>query len=176
MRPCPITTSNNLTQQAPLNTTGRNRQPSAKLPASGNTHDRNHHKKRANVRIAMLNVNGVTAPTHKIDLIDKWSSINKTMKEEKIAILTLQETHLDNLRLKRIENCFGKSLSIYNLDMPENPRGSGGIAIVLNKALIDSEEFETHILIKGQAILTNIKWANTGRLTIMNVYAPTDRS
>ena len=41
------------------------------------------------------NVNGYVAPTRNMLGIDKCSAINHTVNKKRIAILALQETHLD---------------------------------------------------------------------------------
>jgi hypothetical protein len=51
---------------------------------------------KANINIASLNINGYAAPANNMNGIEKWSAIYQMMKENKIAILAVQETHLDN--------------------------------------------------------------------------------
>jgi hypothetical protein len=55
----------------------------------------------------MLNINGASAPTANLNLTDKWARINSTLRENKIAILALQETHLDNDSV-RVNHGLGK--------------------------------------------------------------------
>ncbi len=54
---------------------------------------KNELAKRANINIATLNVREAT--TANMSLLQKWSAISKTIYENRIAILALQETHLD---------------------------------------------------------------------------------
>ena len=68
--------------------------------------------------------------------IDKWASINRTILNERIAILALQETHLDEHLLEQIRSCFGKNLEIINSPLPSSPRASAGVAFIINKALM----------------------------------------
>lgn len=81
--------------------------------------------------------------------IDKWSAIYQTMKENKLAILALQETHLDNDLLQSVNECFGKRLTIVNSNLPENPRSSAGVAFVINRSLVAPKELSTTELIEG---------------------------
>ena len=53
------------------------------------------NNKRAYLNIATLNMNGYTAPSHSLNGIGKWATIIRTMNRLKIAILAIQETHLD---------------------------------------------------------------------------------
>ena len=48
------------------------------------------------------NVNGYVAPTRNMLGIDKCSAINHTVNKKRIAILALQETHLDRARLQDV--------------------------------------------------------------------------
>ena len=43
----------------------------------------------------MLNMNGASTLTQNLDMKGKWATISYTMRVKRIAILTLQETHLD---------------------------------------------------------------------------------
>jgi hypothetical protein len=54
---------------------------------------RNDLAKRANINIATLNVREATAAN--TSLLQKWSAISKIIYKNRIAILALQETHLD---------------------------------------------------------------------------------
>lgn len=81
--------------------------------------------------------------------IDKWSAIYQTMKENKLAILALQETHLDNDLLQSVNECFRKHLTIVNSNLPENPRSSARVAFVINRSLVAPKELSTTELIEG---------------------------
>ena len=74
--------------------------------------------KRVSINIVTLNMNGFTAPASQMTGIDKWSAVNQTISTHKIAILALQETHLDPALLNDIETCFGKRLLIINSQDP----------------------------------------------------------
>ncbi|KAI0282258.1 Endonuclease/exonuclease/phosphatase [Russula aff. rugulosa BPL654] len=103
--------------------------------------------------------------------IDKWTTINSTIRTEKIAILALQETHLDEDRLTDINRCFNKSFDVINSSDPTNPQGSAGVAFLINKALIAPTNVKTYVLKQGQAIMMRIKWSET-EIIILNIYAP----
>jgi exonuclease III len=160
--------------RAPPHAAGRDIQPQAD-PPTGDTNEHNQPKKRANICIASLNVNGASAPTQNMNHIDKWSIINSTLRKERIAVLALQETHLDDERIADINRCFRKSFDIINSSTPGNARTTAGVAILLNKALIAPTSVQTYILQQGRAMMTKIKWSGTEELTILNVYAPNER-
>ena len=130
---------------------------------------------KANIIIASLNVNGYAAPARNMNGIEKWSTIYQTMKENKIAVLALQETHLDNSLLHSIDNCFGKRLSVINSNLSENPRASAGVAFVINRALVAPKDLESMELIEGRALAIKFKWHNDEEIVLLNIYAPNDR-
>lgn len=120
-------------------------------------------------------MNGFTTPASQMTGIDKWSAVNRTISTHKIAILALQETHLDPALLNDIETCFGKRLLIINSQDPTNPRASAGVAFVINKALITPKEITTAELIKGRALSLKIKWRENEETVLINMYAPNNR-
>lgn len=141
-------------------------------------HTKNHKNKpmRASINIATLNMNGFTAPASQMTGIEKWSAVNRTISDYKIAILALQETHLDAALLRDIDACFGKRLSVINSQDPNNPRASAGVAFVINKTLIAPKEITTYELVEGRAIALKIKWRESEETTLINVYAPNNRN
>ena len=90
--------------------------------------------------------------------IDKCSAINRTMNKKRIAILTLQETHLDRARLQDVISCFGRRLEVVISQHPNNPRTRAGVAFVINKALINPKESKMYELQPGRAATLKIKW------------------
>jgi len=51
----------------------------------------------------------------------KWGMISHTMHTEKIAILVIQETHLDQGMTEQLGRNFQKNLIILNSAHPDNP-------------------------------------------------------
>ena len=146
-------------------------------PSQGETRNNNpkNQNLKANVNIASLNVNGYAAPASNMSGIEKWSAIYQTMKENKIAILAVQETHLDDTLVNSLGDCFGKRLEIINSQLPANPRSSAGVAFVINKNLIAPRDTEKFELIEGRAIAIKFKWHENDEIVIINVYAPNNR-
>jgi exonuclease III len=71
---------------------------------------------------------------------------------------------------------FKKNLKIFNSAHPDNPRASAGVGFIINRQLIKPDEIEMHELIPRRAAMLKIKWLKTCITTILNVYAPNDRS
>ena len=140
-----------------------------------NNHPKNQNLK-ANVNIASLKVNSYTAPASNMSGIEKWSTIYQTMKENKIAILAVQETHLDDTLVSSLGDCFRKRLEIINSQLPANPQSSAGVAFVINKNLIAPCDTEKFKLIEGQVIAIKFKWHENDEIVIINMYTLNNRT
>ena len=133
-------------------------------------------RRRNNIKIGSLNINGLRTATDNNMEFQKWTEVNATMKKEGIAILAVQETHLDDASTQEIKKAFGKRLEIHNSQLEDNPRSSAGVALVLNKDLVQTNHVETFELIKGKAMGMKIKWTEDEDIVLINVYAPNKRS
>jgi hypothetical protein len=103
-----------------------------------NQNEGGQHKKimvKASIRVASLNMRGFGNPNPNSPQ-NKWNHINQIMRDQKIGILLLQETHMDQLHHEATQNLFSRRLKIYSSEHPENPTGKGGVAVVLNKNVI----------------------------------------
>jgi len=121
-------------------------------------------------------VNGASAPSKNISYRDKWRKISDTIHTEKIAILVIQESHLDQQMAEQLGRNFEKNLKILNSADPDNPQATAGVSFIINRQLIDPDEMEMHKLILGRAAILKIRWLKTCIATILNVYAPNNRS
>ena len=130
---------------------------------------------RANIRISSQNVNGAAAPSENMNYREKWQTISHTMHTEKIAILAIQESHLDHDMTEILRNSFEKNLVILNSTHPDTPRATAGVSFVINKQLVEPEEIEMTELIPGRAAMLKMKWLKSCSATLLNVYAPNER-
>lgn len=130
------------------------------------------NRKRANITIATLNINGFSAPANNMSGMDKWSAINRTISDNKIAILALQETHLDQSLLQDVTTCFGKRLEVINSQHPTNPRTTAGVAFVINKSLIKPRDYKLYELEPGRAVALKVRWLENEETVLINIYAP----
>ncbi|KAH9848055.1 hypothetical protein C2E23DRAFT_871359 [Lenzites betulinus] len=97
---------------------------------------------RSRLTIASLNVNGYAASGNEQG--SKWLLINQLMREEKLSILAVQETHLNAERSKTLRDLFGEYLSLHSF--------------VINKRRMTDTE----------ALLLKIPWTSGRKLTILN--------
>jgi hypothetical protein len=168
------------TQRAP-NTQPEYTHPAPRIrPENQGTQQTNEHlnkaRLRANIRIASQNVNGAAAPSEHMNYREKWRTISGAIHTEKAMILAIQESHLDQGMTDQLGENFEKNLKILNSAHPDNPRATAGVGFVINRQLIEPDEIEMHKLIPGRAAMLKIKWLKTCATTILNVYAPNDRS
>ena len=107
------------TQRVPSHPTPRIRPEN-----QGNQQTKEHLNKarlRANIRIASQNVNGASAPSENMNYKEKWKTISDTMHTEKIAILVIQESHLDQSMTENLSTIFEKNLKIMISADPDTP-------------------------------------------------------
>ena len=131
-------------------------------------------KYRVNFKIASLNMKGRSSPLTGAGPISKWAAVSRTMREKKIRLLALQETHLSDQLSDQASSLYQRRLSILNSPHMTNPTSSAGVAFVINKEVIKADDLELHVLIPGRAIQISFKWHNNSTINAMNVYAPND--
>jgi exonuclease III len=128
---------------------------------------------RASIKIATLNMrgHGEMGDLDNESPNNKWWYISKLVKEKRIGILAVQETHLNEELLNRLNETFSGNLAIH---VSRNPGdvNARGVAIVLNKAITNTEGIKTYDIVPGRALLVEIPWHGNETLRILNVYAP----
>ena len=138
----------------------RNSQARANRPTGKRT--------KANMKIASLNMRG-----RFYNGTDKWLHINQLVHDDKIAILTLQETHLTQEQTDNINTMFQDTLHVIASVDPEN-HAARGVTMVINKRLLGVRDIDHYELHPGRALLVSIPWHLQDRINILNVYAPND--
>jgi exonuclease III len=152
-----------------------NRDPKHISESSPGNRKNDPQKKKANIKITSLNINGCHTSGENNISYEKWAEINATIKNEKIAILALQETHLDQETAQNIQNMFRKRIEIYNSELSHTPRSLAEVVFVINREHIDPSEIEMTELIKGRATAIKIKWREN-KTNLINIYAPNSKS
>ncbi|KAJ7330287.1 hypothetical protein DFH08DRAFT_708890, partial [Mycena albidolilacea] len=104
---------------------------------------------------------------------DKWLKINQIMRDRKIGILAVQETHLSPKDVDDIHKIFSKRLQIYPTIDPASPQAKG-VAIVVNKEVSNITGIKSKELIPGRALRLTIPWHAEKKLTVIAAYAPND--
>ncbi|OJT09202.1 LINE-1 retrotransposable element ORF2 protein [Trametes pubescens] len=102
----------------------------------------------------------------------RWMLINQLVRDERIGILALQETHLDDARAAELTELFGRHVQIYHSPFEANPTGACGVAFVVNKRFVDAEMCALTVVQPGRAIVLDFPWVEGTVLRMLNVYAP----
>jgi hypothetical protein len=89
-------------------------------------------KSKAAIKIATLNMRG----RFNRDSRGGWLHINQIIRDNRIGVLALQETHLSSADNDKLNTLFEKNLVIFSTIDPLHP-GANGTAIVLNKRLVN---------------------------------------
>ncbi|KAF5380150.1 hypothetical protein D9615_006149 [Tricholomella constricta] len=126
---------------------------------------------RANIRIGSYNIRGGGSR----QTSNKWDQINQIMREDKLGILAVQETHLTRSKVNRLNGMFEKRLLIINSSLHRRTNAAG-VAIILNKQWTAWNETHHWEIVPGQALLVQIPWKNSreSTRTILAIYAPND--
>jgi len=121
-------------------------------------------------KVASLNIRGRTSTVQGYRQ-DKWFEINRVMNSHRIAVLAVQETHLTDELATSFELAFETKLRLFHSPLPDM-RNAAGVAIVVNKGLLNADGITSTTLIPGRAILTKIPWHAGSTIKVLNVYAP----
>ncbi len=151
------------------NTSGRSDQSSR----SSRKKKKKKRRTRSRLKLATLNMRGA-GPMGEGGIPEKWLRINQLIRESKIAVLAIQETHLDMERADRLNELFAATMKIIYSEDPHNATGARGVAFAINKRLVDEASIKTKNIRNGRAIMIELNRANARRLRILNVYAPND--
>ena len=134
-------------------------------PANQRPNERSK-RTRAVIKIASLNMNGAgSAKTRQ-----KWMHVNQIVRDNRIGILALQETHLSEELLNSLHSQFPR-LHIQHTSDPQRPNAKG-VAIVINKYLLPWKETTVYNIIPGRAMLMTVPWHKESRINVLAIYAP----
>lgn len=102
---------------------------------------------------------------------NKWNTVNQSMKENKIGVLCIQESHLNEGYIENIHALYGRRLRVMN---SEGVRATAahGVAFILNRELVDIADIHMKEIVPGRAAYINMHWHAEKQITILNVYAP----
>ncbi|KAI0334322.1 DNase I-like protein, partial [Cubamyces sp. BRFM 1775] len=141
---------------------------------------RRKEKKRsmkAHLRIATLNMRGYGlggSQSTPGQVSEKWLLMNQIMREKRIAIMAVQEAHLDDERAGTLKRIFEETMEIVYSADPDNGTAARGVAFVINKRIVKQPKYEYRVVREGRVLLLDLEWSITKRLRLLNVYAPND--
>ncbi|KAH6914279.1 Endonuclease/exonuclease/phosphatase, partial [Coprinopsis sp. MPI-PUGE-AT-0042] len=131
-----------------------------------------HYRTRAHVAIGSLNIRGGGSITTQ----DKWQQISGIMRQRKLGILAVQETHLTKEATIALNRQFEGRFRIHNSSNDEHANAQG-VAVVVDEMLARAGTMKSHVLVQGRAMITEVPWkGGSTSLNILAVYAPNDRA
>ncbi|KAF8868989.1 Endonuclease/exonuclease/phosphatase, partial [Infundibulicybe gibba] len=93
------------------------------------------------------------------------------LHDEKIDILTVQETHLSAQRINDLHHQFERQVHIINSSDPNNVNMKG-VAVILNKHSTKWREATSRVIIQGRALLVTVPRNCNTLIRILAIYAP----
>lgn len=82
---------------------------------------RNNRNKRRAIKITSLNIKGRGSDSIQF----KWMEINQLMRESKINIMAIQETHINKEREEVLNKLFDRQARIITSSDPDRPNAMG---------------------------------------------------
>ena len=80
---------------------------------------------KAAITVASINIRGFGSE-NAYSPNNKWMHVNQLMRDKRIGILVVQETHMDEKRRQQVEDLFQRRIRIFATWDPDNPTGKGG--------------------------------------------------
>ncbi|KAJ7114218.1 Endonuclease/exonuclease/phosphatase [Mycena epipterygia] len=142
------------------------------FPGPPGRHSAGGRKKKikASIQVASLNIRGIGNP-NPWHPQHKWYHVNQLTKDNRTGLLVVVESHLSATRHANIQSLFGRRLEVIFSEDPISPNAKG-VAFVLNKDLLDTDNLQTWDIIPGRAMLIEIPTRGDEKLTVLGVYAP----
>jgi hypothetical protein len=128
-----------------------------RVELTANNEGTNKKRTKATMKIASLNMRGRGT--------DKWNNINQLIREKKIGILAIQESHLSDVHVEQLHKLFHKRMKILHSIDPQRPNAMG-VAVVLNKEIMNTQNTKMQVIILGRAILIQPPWHTEQIVTI----------
>jgi exonuclease III len=104
---------------------------------------------------------------------EKWFELPGLLNSHRVAILGVQEAHLTENLAGTIKTAFGARLKLFYSPLPGTDNAAG-VAILLNKGLVNTERASADVLVPDRAILVTLPWHAGEPLKVLCVYAPND--
>ncbi|KAL1741664.1 Endonuclease/exonuclease/phosphatase, partial [Schizophyllum fasciatum] len=128
---------------------------------------------KAGLKICSLNIKGRGANSI-FEATHKWHDVHRVMRNERINVMGIQETHLSTDEVEEINEFYQKTMQVFASAEGEGRTNSTGVAIALNKSITNTADAEAHEIIPGRALMVTIHWHGLLKHAILVTYAPAD--
>ncbi|KAJ7643166.1 Endonuclease/exonuclease/phosphatase, partial [Mycena polygramma] len=126
---------------------------------------------KAAIKVASLNMKGNGNPSvrHKDN---KWYNLWQIAREQRAGVMVVVEAHMDPTLKAEIDSLFSRVLRVeFTADLIA-PRARAGVAFILNKNMVQTDNIKTREIIPGRAMILELKNADGSPLSILGVYGP----
>ncbi|KAH7905270.1 hypothetical protein BJ138DRAFT_994185, partial [Hygrophoropsis aurantiaca] len=96
----------------------------------------------------------------------KWLLVNQIIRDSKIGILALQETHLTKEEESKLNELFKSKIRIISSINEEHTKARG-VALVLNNRTTNTKNIKEYELIPGRALLIQVPWHDEELINVM---------
>ncbi len=134
----------------------------------GRDGQRKKRRTKGRITIASLNMRGGGGGGAN----EKWMRINQLLRDRKLAVVALQETHLATEKMEDLNELFKASMVILGSPDDQNPTGARGVGFAINTRIVALEDMEMKVVVPGRAALLRFRWTGDRVLSVLNVYAP----
>ena len=110
------------------------------------------------LKVATLNIHRRTSTARGFRQ-EKWFKIPGLMNTHRIAILGVQEAHLTEELATGVSSVFETRLKLFHSPLPESSNAAG-VAIVVNKGLVNTDAITSETLIPGRALMVTVEQAD----------------
>lgn len=124
------------------------------------------------LKLASLNMRGRTSSARGFRQ-EKWFEMYGVISSQRIALLSIQESHLTDELADAISSAYDTKMSLFHSPLPDT-RNAAGVAFVVNEALLDSKKVTYRVMIPGRAMIASIAKQAGTTVKVLNVYAPND--
>lgn len=134
-------------------------------------------KTKAHLRISSLNVKGRSLTTTNGSKGEKINEIPNLMRNNKVNILAIHESHYTEDYVAEIVQRFGDTIHIeYSRPIGRSASKAEGVALIFYKPTTNVSGITKVEIIPGRAMVVSTPWHDNDTLKIMVGYAPNDEN
>ncbi len=130
-------------------------------------------KTKAHIRLSLLNIKGRKSRSEDGVVIEKINEIPTMMRNKKVNILALQETHYDEDYVAEITERFGDTIHVeYSRALGGRASRAEGVALVFYKPNTNVMGLTRREVVPGRGLIVAAPWHGDDVMKIMVSYAP----
>ncbi|KAF9018855.1 DNase I-like protein, partial [Hymenopellis radicata] len=130
-------------------------------------------KTKAHIRLSSLNIKGRSSRTEEGAIVEKINEIPTMMRNKKVNVLALQETHYDENYVAEITERFGDTIHVEYSKAPGGRASRAeGVALVFYKPNTNVMGLTRREVVPGRGLVVAVPWHGDDVMKVMVGYAP----